>query len=317
MELTGILTQRNWEKRASFDLVYAWEDSFARNLGIPLRARNRMAEALVRRMPGKPSLPVRGNLLLMEMEPYVGRNVYNRNNVVPYWVDFFLHEDTLPALVRSYNACPFIFVSSREVFEFLENRGTSLPIRHLPLSLPDCFLDGGKEEKVFDLVMMGRPNEVLAGFFRQYVASHDCTYAWRKQENGRYRYYDQSGTCLGDMDTHEKYLSLMRKGRVGIYATPGTDSGSGRTAGFSPVTPRFLEYLSAGCHPVMRYKANADTAFYGLDSICPSVESYEEFETRVDSFLDRPADTDTYREYLSGHLTSVRLRRMIQILSQR
>ena len=52
MELDGILTQRTWEKRVSYDLVYAWEDIFSRELGIPLVGRNRMVEALYRRLPG-------------------------------------------------------------------------------------------------------------------------------------------------------------------------------------------------------------------------------------------------------------------------
>ena len=57
MKLEGILTQREWEKRVSFDLVYAWEDIFAQELGVPLVPRSRMAEALVRRLPGRQAVP--------------------------------------------------------------------------------------------------------------------------------------------------------------------------------------------------------------------------------------------------------------------
>ena len=101
MKLEGILTQREWEKRVSFDLVYAWEDIFAQELGVPLVPRSRMAEALVRRLPGRQAVPTgKKHLLLTEMEPMPGKNAYNRAQVIPYWIDFFLREPSLPVLTR-------------------------------------------------------------------------------------------------------------------------------------------------------------------------------------------------------------------------
>lgn len=316
MELDAILTQRGWEKRPSFDLVYSWEDLFARGLGVPFLYRNRVVEALYRRLPGKPQVPVRRNCFLMEMEPHVEANVYNRKNIIPYWIDFFLRDSMLPALSRSYSRCPAVFVSSREVFEFLQSRQIDLPVYHLPLSLPDHCLNEDWGRKTYDLVMMGRPNEVLSGFFRQYVESHSCTYVYRRQEESRFLYFDQDGNCLGNLDTHERYMDLMRRCRIGLYATPGMDAGAERTGGFSQVTPRFLEYLSAGCHVVLRYVRNADTDFYGLERFCPSIDTYEQFESRVDGCLRASVDRDLYRRYLAGHVTSARIRTLTKILGQ-
>ena len=277
MKLEGILTQREWEKRVSFDLVYAWEDIFAQELGVPLVPRSRMAEALVRRLPGRQAVPTgKKHLLLTEMEPMPGKNAYNRAQVIPYWIDFFLREPSLPVLVRSYNSCPAIFVSSREAYEFLQEQGTGLPLYHL----------AGSAGTVY-----------------------------RKMEQGRFLYYDQTGACLGDVDDHDKFMDLMRRCRVGLYATPGLDDPDGRTHGFSQVTPRFLEYLSAGCHVLMRYRSNPDTDYYGLESFCPSADTYEVFENTLTDFLRRPVDMDRNREYLSGHTTSARARELRRILS--
>ncbi len=316
MELDGILTQRALEKRVSFDLVYAWEDIFSRELGIPLVGRNRMVEALYRRLPGRHSVPTGDKrFLLTEMEPLPGGNAYNRAQVIPYWVDFFLREPSLPALVRSYDACPAIFVSSREAYEFLREQGTGLPLYHLALSLPDSVLTDELPEKRYDVALMGRPDAVLGDFFRRYVADHPCTYVYRRIENGRFLYYDQTETCLGDVDDHAKFMDLMRRCRVGLYATPGMDDTDGRTHGFSQVTPRFLEYLSAGCHVLMRYRSNPDTEYYGLASFCPSVDTYDAFERAMTDFIRRPVDMDRNRAYLSGHVTSARARELQQTLS--
>ena len=316
MELDGILTQRAWEKRVSFDLVYAWEDIFSRELGIPLVGRNRMVEALYRRLPGRHSVPT-GNkrFLLTEMEPLPGGNAYNRAQVIPYWVDFFLREPSLPALIRSYDACPAIFVSSREAYEFLLKQDTGLPLHHLALSLPDDALCDQLPEKEYDVALMGRPDAVLGGFFRRYAEEHACTYVYREIKDGRFLYYDQTGVCLGDVDDHAKFMDLMRRCRVGLYATPGLDDPHGRTHGFSQVTPRFLEYLSAGCHVLMRYRKNPDTDYYGLESFCPIVDTYEDFEARLMDCLQRPVDLDRCRAYLSRHTTSARVREMEQILA--
>lgn len=316
MKLEGILTQRAWEKRVSFDLVYAWEDIFSREMGIRLVPRSRLEEAVFRRLPGRWSVPTgRKPMLLMEMEPRALNNVYNRTQVIPYWIDFFLREPSLPSLVRSYNACPAIFVSSREAYEFLRKQGTGLPLHHLALSLPDSILTDELPEKQYDVALMGRPDAVLGDFFRRYAAEHPCTYVYRRIEDGRFLYYDQAGTCLGDVDDHAKFMDLMRRCRVGLYATPGLDEPDGRTHGFSQVTPRFLEYLSAGCHVLMRYRSNPDTDYYGLGSFSPSADSYDVFEQVLTDFLRRPVDMDHYRHYLSGHTTSARAREMQQILS--
>ena len=316
MELEGILTQRAWEKRVSFDLVYAWEDIFAREFGIPLVGRNRMAEALFRRLPGRQSVPTgRKFLWLTEMEPMPGKNAYNCPQVIPYWVDFFLRESSLPGLVRSYNACPAIFVSSREAYEFLREQGTGLPLHHLALSLPDNVLADELPEKKYDVALMGRPDAVLEGFFRRYAAEHPCTFIYRRMEQGRFMYYDHTGACLGEVDNHEKFMDLMRLCRVGLYATPGLDDADGRTNGFSQVTPRFLEFLSAGCHVLMRYRPNPDTDYFELESFCPSADTYEIFEKELTDFLLRPVDMDRHRNYLSRHTTSARARELQHILS--
>lgn len=316
MKLEGILTQRRWEKRVSFDLVYAWEDILARTFGIPLVPRYRMVEAICRRLPGQPSVPTgKKSLLLMEMEPMPGENAYNRAQVVPYWIDFFLREPALPALVRSYKSCPAIFVSSREAYEFLSEQDTGLPLHHLALSLPDDIMCDPLPEKEYDVALMGRPDAVLGGFFRRYAEEHACTYVYRKMENGHFLYYDQAGNCLGDVDNHGKFMDLMRRCRVGLYATPGLARADGETNGFNQVTPRFLEYLSAGCHVLMRYRKNPDTDYFGLGSFCPSVDTYEDFEARLTDFLRRPVDMDRYRDYLARHTTSARARELQQTLS--
>ncbi len=43
------------------------------------------------------------------------------------------------------------------------------------------------------------------------------------------------------------YINLLRASKISFYSTPGIDGGEKRTGGFNPVTPRYLELLSAQC----------------------------------------------------------------------
>lgn len=109
----------------------------------------------------------------------------------------------------------------------------------------------------------------------------------------------------------------MRASKVSFYSTPGLDGGEKRTGGFNPVTPRFLELLSAQCRLLGRYPKNEKTDFYELPKVCPNVGSYDEFEATLLGYLN---DTDTsfaaHREVLDKHYTSRRAQELRELLKQ-
>lgn len=73
----------------------------------------------------------------------------------------------------------------------------------------------------------------------------------------------------------------MRKGKMGLYSTPGIDGDESRTKGYHQVTPRFLELVATGCHIIARYSMNSDTEYYDLKSFSENIETYEQFEMAV------------------------------------
>ena len=85
---------------------------------------------------------------------------------------------------------------------------------------------------------------------------------------------------------------------------------------FNHVTPRFLELLAAGCHVLCRYIPNADTVHFELDKFSPSIETYVQFEKRMDEALKTPIDKEKYKNYLKKHYTSVRAKQLEEILAK-
>ena len=162
---------------------------------------------------------------------------------------------------------------------------------------------------------MGRQNPVLEGFLKQYIKEHpDLYYVYRELKDGKFNYYTNRGESLGDINTREKYMKLMRSARCGLYSTPGIDGGEKRTNGFSQVTPRFLELIACGCHVIARYKPNSDTDYYELERFSKPVDSYEQFERMLDEARSSEVDIQLYSSYLSKHYTSVRANQLREII---
>ncbi len=169
--------------------------------------------------------------------------------------------------------------------------------------------------------MNGR-SSVLDGFLNKYIDTHkDLRYAYcdvsksvRRNGTKVLIYYDSDGNCLGDADTREKYMGLLRKTKCALYSTPGMDERK-FTNGFNQVTPRFLELLASGCHVIARYPDNPDTQWYHLNDFCKSVETYEEFEAQMDYARTHDIDREKYKNYLAQHCTSKRAEQLQEILA--
>ena len=329
--LTKIASRRNFLSASCYDIVYRWEDELARTLGIDVVDDERLANAALNRM-GHSRFWRMASLLFPKManrlsstsgalafELDVWRDPgFNRPDVIPCIIDFqersWLH---LLCFALSFRKCKVVLVSSKEACEFLKRRGIPLPIRHWALSIPDGLVsaDRLRSRKRYDLAMMGRVNPVLSGYVSRYAREHpDFVYVSKVVRDGHVAYESSRGELVGFADAYDDYLRIMEMAKIGVYCTPGMDGSRSDARGFNQVTPRFLEYLSSGCHVVARYADNADVAYYELPSVCPNVESYDQFEREVDQMRRTPVDVERRLKYLARHVTSVRAEELREIV---
>lgn len=322
MDLKYIITSRDYNNWPSWDLVYEWEDAIRQYLEIDYIYNKRIRyNRFVRRLSFLSSMLITNkNSLLFEMNSKRIGHGDNKNNIVPWIIDFFdRNQKDLHSFYEHYNNHCLVLISSKEAFEFLRSANCPLNINHLPLSIPDIYKikSSSRFEKKYDLVMMGRQNPVLEGWAKEYSQKHPAFYyVYRILKDGKFNYFTSRGEHLGDINTRGGYISLMRQARVGLYSTPGIDGGETRTNGFNQVTPRFLELIACGCHVIARYTNNPDTDYFGLNKFCPNISSYKEFESRLDDVLDKDVDMHSYSEYLSRHYTSQRCEELKNILYQ-
>lgn len=327
-EIRRILTDRKFEREVSFHLVYEWEDVLSKELEIPL-VNNiwHRGNRYIKRIPGLSKLVTRGKLsLLFQMNAKVGIFYCygNSRDIIPVIIDFFLPEDQLARFEKNFSKNPLVLISSKEVYDYLKKCGTKLPIAHWALSLSDKYkiTQETHYDKMYDLVIMGRQNSVLLNFLKKYVSKNPSfSYVYCKdikREDGHrdFFYYTSTGKSLGTKNNRQEYIDLMRQARCSLYSTPNIDTDGTRAHGFNQVTPKFLEYISSGCHILARYPKNSDTDYFELDKFSPSIETYEQFEERMDYCRTHDVDMKFYSDYLEKHYTSTRAKELQDILKQ-
>jgi hypothetical protein len=330
MKLKGIITNRKVDAWPSFDLIYEWEDCLAKELRIPLvdsfRYKEHLRNLLVKYRLVKGYQRVKKLFFrsrnyylyfLLGVTDHSKPPLFTRRKVIPVIVDFFVSPSGLSHFYANYREYDLVLVSDRDAYHFLQQNNPPFRIAHFPLSLPDIYkLTAGTHfDKKYDLLLAGRENPVLAGFLETYIAKHpDFEYIFRKFEDGRFNYYSNQTGLIGEFGTREEFLKLIRAARCAFYSTPGIDGDESRTNGFSPVTPRFFEFLAAQCLVIARYPENEDTDFFEVASITPNINSYEAFEKTLNHYLALTETPSGYILYLSGHYTSERAK-LLKVIS--
>lgn len=320
MQLQTILSHRKLTSWPSLDLINEWEDVLAAKLNIPIKNERRL---LYNRIIDKhPSIykyiQTRKNALVFEISAYRETTRNNFDNIIPCIIDFYANTDEmLSNIYKLYNRNRIVLISSKEAYNFLKDKKCPLNLAHFPLSISDKYkiTPDTHFNKKYDLIIAGRQNPILKDYVEQYAAKHhNFKYVYRIMKDGKFYYYTSDGEKLGNINTREQYISLLRASKMGLYATPGIDGGENRTNGFNQVTPRLFELICSGCHILARYPKNADTDYFQIDSLCPSIDNYTQFEQLVDKYRENECDMQLYSNYIEHHYTSKRVSMLCDIL---
>jgi hypothetical protein len=344
MKLTAVLSSRAFEHNPSYQLIFEWEEDLGRDLGVPVvdakpLYRKILINRATKQLVGKLNRGALAGLnnaveqfsawrrsgLNLVFELYVATepNFTTSPQAVPILVDFWKHTN-LPEFYYTYRACKLVLVSSLEALNFLKQNNCPLPIEHLGLSLSDRYRlePGVTYHKEYDILLAGRlnirTNQRLRDYLETYVQKYpDTEYLYQQEINGEFYYVSNKRGTIGKFQTREDYIRLLRASKISFYSTPGLDGGEKRTGGFNPVTPRYLELLSAQCLLLGRYPDNEETRYYELARVCPDITCYEEFEITMQGYLSQQNPSfDVYREILDKHYTSCRAQQLTELLQR-
>ncbi len=344
MQVTQIASCRSYESWLSYDLIFEWEDILAQHLAIPIvnidlpkrtgilsRFRYHRYGRKLSSLLQKPPLKIFYNSfshlqrspnqysLIFDLAVNYHPSRADRHDIIPVIVDFWKNT-SLDDFYTYYRNCKVVLISSLEAYSYLLKVGCPLPVAHYPLSLPDYyrFSDTTLYQKQYDIILAGRTNDVLLGYVELYSAKYpQVEILSRITLEEEFYYTSNVQGLIGKVHTRTEYIALLQASRIALYSTPGMDDGVARSGGFNPVTPRYLEMLSAQCLLLGRYPDNEETAFYEVASVCPHINSYEEFEQTINEYLQlATAPLATYQAILEKHYTSCRASQLQAILDR-
>jgi hypothetical protein len=345
MKLADILSSRYFEKNPNHHLIYEWEEDFSSALSLPIvnakplyrkAIYNRGTKELINNF-GESALHKVNNIInlstlakrqlgysfVFDLDVVTVPDFSTTSRAIPLMIDFWKTVD-LANFYKTYRNCKLILISSLEAFNYLKANNCPLPIEHLGLSLSDRYrlAEDTRYEKQYDILLAGRlnirTNQVLRDYLEEFIHKYpDTEYLCQQEINGEYYYVSNKRGTIGKFHTRQDYINLLRASKISFYSTPGLDGGEKRTGGFNPVTPRYLELLSAQCLLLGKYPKNEETDFYELPKVCPNISSYEEFETTLLGYLQQKNSSfATHREILDKHYTSRRAQQLVEILRQ-
>lgn len=324
MEVNQIITKRLWEHNYAYDIIYEWEDVFSGKMSIPLyNEKAFINNRYFKCVPYIPSL-LQTNEISLEFEMSCFSSHWytdRKSNIIPMIIDFYPYEKGFYGMKmfnHLYKCHPVVLVSSAEVYDYLRKWQGDMKVKveHVPLSLPDKYrlTSNVLSEKEYDLVLVGRQSPVLMSYLKQYKESHpDFEYIYNIRKGNQLLYYSSKGDLVGDVNTRDKYMAMVRKAKCAFYTTPGIDNEK-QTHGFNQITPRFLELLSCGCHVIARFVDNADSEYYEVKRFCKCINTYKDFQNALDFGRFNDVDINIYSNYLEKHYTSVRVESVKDIL---
>lgn len=324
MNIKFIYSDRKHQKWPSYHIIYEWEDIISHILKVPIinsvnqnsiffRLINKFSKKIIKCDSTKvfEKILIKNNkFLYYEMSPKNYLSFSNNINAIPIIIDFWKNYE-ITKFINFYQKCPVILISSLELLKYLKKSSFSLNMIHFPFSLPDKYKleSDQKFEKKYDIVLPGRNNPVLWEYLKAYEKKNPkIEYIYQVNKNGKLLYINNKNDIIGSFNDRINYIKLIQSAKVTFYATPGIDGGEIRTGGFNPVTPRIFEMFSAGCYVIARYPKNYDTEYYRLESICPPVESFNDFKQRLEMALyQNCTPIHEYSNYLKEHYTSNRV----------
>lgn len=310
MQISKIYSNRKTNSEVYSDLIYEWEDDLSNKLNISITSYSSKKARIIRgifRLLRYLKLntafqkldSLRSTKLMtfvFEIHPRSSFSFQVFSNKVPYIIDFDL-DVNLDVFYSVYKNCKLILISSLEAFIYLKNKNCPLNIAHLPLSISDRYkIDFDlKTNKEFD-VIVARSDKVFMEYLNTFSLEYpDFEYVVRKWEgNQLYKkniYVSNKKGILGEFSDRKSYITLLKKAKVALYATPGFDENSERF--MHHITPSLFEFVTSGCRIMARYPNNAETEYFKLEELSPPIESYDQFKESLSFFLE-----DKSNEYL-------------------
>lgn len=324
-----IKSNRYFENWPSWDIVHEWEDIISNQLDIPIYYKDNILKVLslipIKKVRNKLSriyvFSRRFNnySLVFHIAPLEAKYQVAPKDI-PIVLDVWGHID-LNNFNNTYSHCKIVYVTSKEVYNFLQNK-VNFKIKYIPVTLPNQYYLGSPKlienqklinKKDIDIIQIGRGNNILDDWTKSYISKYPQVHLVFQEVIGD-RIFMRSNKfgLLFERKDRSQYFELLKRSKVSLYSSAGIDNGYERTGGFNALTPRLLESLSQFNYIVGRYADNVE--YEPVRNKIDNCQSFESFEENMNRYLNE-GDTNFLvwsSEFLQKYLTSVWFEKYIE-----
>jgi hypothetical protein len=330
MKLKKIYSTRKNNKAVYADLIYEWEEEYAKHLDIPIYSYNSVTIWIINKifrilnifklssffqsLENKRS--IKYFVFVYELYPrrYFSFQVFS--NKIPFIIDFdyFVNIENFYSV---YKNCKVVIISNFEAYNYLKSKGCPLNIVHIPLGVAGRYhvdLHSALINKEYDAIMV-RSNKVFNKYLQRYAQENqNFEYIIRRWQDGElYKknfYYSNKRGNIGEFSNRNDYFMLLKKTKVALYTTPGYDEETKRF--MNHVTPSLFEFISAGCKIIARYPQNTETEYFRLNDITRSINNYNMFKETMDVYLN--SYSNDHLEKHSDYMNNFYIKNYIPVL---
>jgi len=291
----SVLSLRNVEKRAFYDVTYEWEEDVAKFLGGSIKALSSVQYFICKayckinpkykiHQTAKKEPVVYFVMFPKEMRAGGGIPI----NCVPVFIDIWQDADIDFILEKTKNLHLF-YCTSMEVYYRIKERCPESLVKYMPLSVSDRYFSkdfSAYRSKDIDVIQLGRRNDVLHDFMMRYVKEHpqvEYVYTNGIMHDNVFEYESTKRGNIGTIRNREHFINTLASAKVSLVSTPAIDGSRKNANGIDLLTPRFYESAILGCAMLGRYGQNEETA--RLVGICPHIVDYEQFIVEMDRAL--------------------------------
>lgn len=316
--MNGILSERKYEKWASFDVVYEWEDILSEQFHAPIveLRRNIITRLLNKFVIHSPfSFDFNNWNISIIMCPERNRRYVGRN-IIPIYLD--VNEKNCDLVIEATVNLPLYFVTSLEIWKRLRAAGGD-NCYYIPMSISDKYKSDIESDKSVDIIQVGRKNNLLHEWAMRYCELYKETNYIFSIEGKGLGYYSTLYGNIGEVNGREAYMKLLRKSKISLVSTPGYDGERHPGMVMDCFTPRFYESAISWCYLIGRYVHNEEAETLEIKSVCDFVESYDQFESYVKKYIDSKEflKRGDYIRFINENITSKRVEELKEIMSRK
>ncbi|MCH4191087.1 MAG: hypothetical protein LKF52_02180 [Butyrivibrio sp.] len=328
IKIKDIITRRKCDKSVFYDVCYEWEDILAEKLNVPLYDMSNV-DFLYKKIKGK-ILPnsysisqnVNVPISIYILISYTDLKLYSNINGIPIFIDIW-NDIAIDFIMRKMQKFYF-FVTSKDVYNRFKEKYPKCNVLYCQLSVSDKYFSQNFKDysKVYDVIQVGRRNELLHGWMLEYVKKNpDIEYIYSQKGStvGSLEYISTKRGSIGEIKSREEYIKILSENKVSLVSSPGIDSSRKQNLLRADyLTPRFYESAVLGCALIGRYTLNEENFSTGISNVCPMVNDYLQFEKALNEALAISME-GLYRNnetFIRNSLTSSRIEQITKGLRE-